>query len=150
MPKFRRRDTLLESVADDFDSKIFSDLTILCSDGKLQAHRNIIAARSSVFKTLTTKAAAKKSKQISANNVDIITMHEVLRFIYTKKVENLDALAPKLLFCADKYDLPQLKVICAETMIEQLTQENVFENLSLATDNNSERLKRGCVEFINR
>jgi speckle-type POZ protein len=132
-----------------FETKNFSDITIICSDKKFLAHRCVIAERSSVFKAmLTTDMAEKKLSRIVIDDIDDATMQELLRFIYTKEVQNL-ALAPKLLYAAEKYDLYELKSICASHITEQVSEENVFENLVLADRHNEQQLLNECMKFIN-
>jgi speckle-type POZ protein len=133
-----------------FETKDFSDITIVCSDKKFMAHRNIIAIRSSVFKAmLTADMAEKKLSRIVIEDIDDATMQELLRFIYTNEVQNLDTLASKLLYAAEKYDIPELKSICASHLTEQVSEESVFDNLVLADRHNEQQLLTACMEFIN-
>jgi hypothetical protein len=133
-----------------FDSKDFSDVTITCADEiEMQAHRCVLAS-SSVFKTmLTTDMAEKKSNKILVDDIDGETMQEVLRFIYTKEAQHLDRLAPKLLYSAEKYDLPQLKFVCVSKLIEQLSETNVLEFLVLADCYEEHHLLSKCMSLIN-
>jgi speckle-type POZ protein len=130
----------------------FSDITFICSDEKeIPAHQNIIAGRSSVFKAmLTTNMMEKKSNRIQVGDIDGATMNELLRYIYTLKVENLDTLAAKILYAAEKYDLPKLKSKCASQLIKQLSSENVFDSLVLADRFNEKNLLTECMEYIKK
>jgi speckle-type POZ protein len=134
-----------------FETKDFSDITIICSDKKFLAHRCILAERSSVFKAmLTTEMTEKKLSKIVIEDIDDATMQELLRFIYTREVQNLETLAPKLLYAAEKYDLYELKSICASHLTEEVSEKNVFENLVLADRHNEQQLLTVCMEFINK
>jgi speckle-type POZ protein len=97
---------------------------------------------------LTIDMMEKKSNTIQVDDIDGTTMNELLRFIYTQKVENLDTLASKILYAAEKYDLPPLKSICVLKLIEQLSEQNVFESLVLADRFNEEKMLRDCMELI--
>jgi speckle-type POZ protein len=144
--QYQPRDTSDRLIAKYFDSSVFSDITIVCSDKKeIAAHRNILA-RSPVFEKMLT---AETTNKIVLDDINGDTMKELLRFIYTLKVENLDTLAPKLLHAAEKYGLPQLKLKCATELIERVSLENVFENLVLANSYNEQSLLDECMEFIN-
>jgi speckle-type POZ protein len=145
-----QRDTFAELNKRFFDSKDMSDVTFICSDEKeIPAHRYILAARSSVFhRMLTTDMMEKDLNKIEVDDIDSATMHELLRYIYTHKVKNIDQLAAKLLYAAEKYDLPELKSFCAAQMIKQLSSENVFESLVLADRLNEHKMLRKCMEYI--
>jgi speckle-type POZ protein len=133
-----------------FETKDFIDILIICSDKKFMAHRCVLAGRSSVFKSmLKAEMTEKKLSKIVIEDIDDATMQELLRFIYTKEVQNLDTLAPKLLYAAEKYDLSELKSICASHLTEEVSEENVFENLVLADRHNEQQLLTECMEFIN-
>jgi speckle-type POZ protein len=133
-----------------FETKNFSDISIICSDKNFMAHRCVLAERSSVFEAMiTTEMAEKKLNRIVIDDIDDATMQELLRFIYTKEIQNLDTIAPKLLYAAEKYDLQELKSLCASHLIEEVSEESVFENLVLAYRHNEQQLLNECMEFIN-
>jgi speckle-type POZ protein len=137
-------------IAKLFETKDFSEISIICSDKEFIAHRFVLAGRSSVFKAmLTTEMTEKKLSRIVIEDIDDATMQELLRFIYTKEVQNLEPLAPKLLYAAEKYDLSELKSICASHLTEHVSEENVFENLVLADRHKEQQLLNECMEFIN-
>jgi speckle-type POZ protein len=134
-----------------FETKDFIDISIICSDKEFMAHRFVLAERSSVFKAmLTADMTEKKLSRIVIEDIDDATMQELLRFIYTKEVQNLETLAPKLLYAAEKYDLQELKSICASHLIEEVSEESVFENLVHADRHNEQQLLNECMEFINK
>jgi speckle-type POZ protein len=146
-----QRDTFAELNKRFLNSKEFSDFTFICSDERIPAHRNIIAGRSAVFdKMITTNMMEKKSNRIVVDDIDSTTMRELLRYIYTLEVENLDTLAAKILYAAEKYDLPPLKSICVLKLIEQLSEQNVFDNLVLADRFNEKNLLTECMEYIKK
>jgi speckle-type POZ protein len=76
-------------------------------------------------------------------------MKELLRFIYTLRVENIDSLASKLLHASEKYELSELKSMCGSELIRQLSEKNVFETMLSANRYNEESLLDECMDFIN-
>jgi hypothetical protein len=68
-----------------FDTKIFSDITIKCSDEKeIKAHRTVLACGSPVFeKILTTEMTEKKTNHIIVDDIDSITINILLIYTYT-------------------------------------------------------------------
>jgi speckle-type POZ protein len=135
-----------------FDSDIFSDITIVASDGKeIRAHRNIIATRSPVFeRMLTSQMLESRTNQILVEDIDHQTMYEVLRYLYTNEIQNINTLASNLMYAAEKYDIPVLKSICVSALISQLSINNALETLVLADRYNEEQLLTETMEFIDR
>jgi speckle-type POZ protein len=75
-------------------------------------------------------------------------LQEILRFIYTGRVEGLTALAPSLLSAAVKYELPGLVSLCERAMVESLQPDNVAARLLLADEFGCELLKQEALSFI--
>lgn len=139
-------------IASYFDSKSFSDIIIVSSDGeKIEAHRCILAGRSNVFNAmLTTDMLEKKTNEIVLSDIDGETLQELMRHIYKFEVQDLEKLAPKLLYCAEKYELSYLKQICALKLIDRLQPKTVFDSILLANLHNEKELMKECKDFINR
>lgn len=134
-----------------FNSKDFSDFTIICGENtKFPVHRCILSHRSSVFKNLfTVDMIESKENYVEVEDIDAETMLEVLRYIYTGQIEKLDRLTQKILYAAEKYDLQNLKAVCISVLVDQLSEENVLETLVLADRYNDENLFIKCMDLIN-
>jgi hypothetical protein len=122
----------------------------VCSDEvEIAAHSCILGGRSSVFKSmLTTEMSEKKTSRIVVDDIDSNTMQQFLRYIYKLEVEDLRNHAPNLIYCAEKYDLPQLKSMCVSRLIDEVSLKDVFLNLKIANRYNEPKLLRACMEFI--
>jgi speckle-type POZ protein len=143
-------DTFSEALSQYFNSDVFSDFTIVCSDKvELPAHRNILSARTAVFNAmLKTDMMENTTKKLILNDIDSATMLEILRYIYTGKVQNLDKVAFQILVAADKYDLKKLKTLCVSELCNQLTKDNVFEFLVLADRHHIKKLEENCLDLV--
>jgi hypothetical protein len=75
---------------------------------------------------------------------------EMLRFIYTNRVQHLDSINRHLLASADKYNIQDLKEICEKSLCDSMSIENVSSLLLFARDRFSETLKRKAIDFITR
>lgn len=53
-----------------------------------------------------------------------------------------------LLAAADRYELPELKRICAEILRSQINENTVTQMLDLAIQHNCEVLHEFCIEFL--
>lgn len=87
------------------------------------------------------------------SKVDIIDFQAevvkgMLEYLYTGETESMPQRAPDLLRIADKYDLPDLKKDCEETICDNLTVENAAEMLNLAHLHQAQILKKCVLDFI--
>lgn len=134
-----------------FETKIFSDFTFICSDEtEIKVHSCVLAVNSSVFKAMFKLLAESKKREVKIYDVDGRTMTEVFRYIYIGEIQDIQTLAPKLMYAAEKYNLTNLKKICSATMLEDLTIENVIDYFELAENLNAKKLLNRCMHFINR
>ena len=62
------------------------------------------------------KNDAESNNIIKITDIDGEAMEEILRFIYTQEVDEIDELAPKLLHGAEKYELNDMKELCVASM----------------------------------
>ncbi|CRK98220.1 CLUMA_CG011583, isoform A [Clunio marinus] len=118
-----------------FENKLFTDFEIKCNDEKsLYVHRVILAAKSPVFMAMMTNDMEEAAENcVTLHDVDSVTMKELLRYIYCETVESIDALAPKLIYEAEKYHLDNLKLMCKNSLISNLSIDNVLDNLIIAS-----------------
>ncbi|UYV64800.1 SPOP, partial [Cordylochernes scorpioides] len=131
------------------ENKLFSDVT-LCVDGQeIKAHKNILAARSTVFAAMFDHGIEENlQNRVDIEDLEPQVVRGMLRYIYTGTAPNLHKLAQGMLIAADKYDLGQLKAECEETLRIGLTVENAAELLMLADNHRAEQLKELAVEFV--
>ncbi|XP_044731587.1 speckle-type POZ protein B-like [Chrysoperla carnea] len=134
-----------------FETKKFSDAILSVADGReVQVHKYILAARSPVFAAMFEHEMKElKDNHVKIIDVDYEILHELLQFIYTGKVENLEIMADELLAAADKYDLQRLKLLCEKELCENLSTENAAEILQLADLHGADQLKTQTIDFIN-
>jgi speckle-type POZ protein len=70
--------------------------------------------------------------KVTIKDFDLETIREMLRFMYTQKVENLQKVDLELLKAANKYDLLDLKELCAKSTGNDLSVENITKILRIA------------------
>ncbi|XP_065204351.1 speckle-type POZ protein-like [Planococcus citri] len=85
---------------------------------------------------------------VKINDIDEKIFEEVLRYIYTGKVTNLQDIALELMPVADKYDLGQLKDMCFDSLKTSLSEKTAVKMLMLADLKNLPSLKKEAITFI--
>ncbi|XP_015432287.1 PREDICTED: protein roadkill-like [Dufourea novaeangliae] len=73
--------------------------------------------------------------------------NELLRYIYTDHVDNLDSLAPQLLSLAERFCLQGLKELCERNLIETINPENIASRLLVADEFGCGALKRASLTY---
>lgn len=97
---------------------------------------------------METKMRESKESQVTIEDIDGKALMEFLRFLYCGIVENLDEVACELLYAATKYDVPDLKPLCVNSLTNNLSSSKVIETLMLADLHNENELKSFCIDFI--
>lgn len=139
---------------DDFERLLleqkFSDLTVVSADKrKFHVHKGILATRSPVFETMLVRDGIEKDESIvNVDDINYDVLLEVMRFIYSGKVNDMEKILFELLAAAEKFNIEGLKLMCEETMAEKLDEKNAIEYLIKAEKNNAEFLKMKVLKFI--
>ena len=130
-------------------SESLSDVQLIVGKEVLYAHKFILAARSDVFAAMFThemKESMENKVKIEDFNLEVIK--EMLRYIYTQKVDEIETITDDLLAVAGKYLLNELKSICESNLIENLSNDNYFNRMVTADKYNLCKLKKETVRFI--
>ncbi|XP_065203418.1 speckle-type POZ protein-like [Planococcus citri] len=139
----------LDGIETLFMSKDFSDVTLSVDKKVYPAHKSILVARSPVFKAMFShEMKEKQSNCIELQDITFPAFREMLRYIYTGKVQNLSILAADLLAAANKYDLKNLKAICENELCEKLSQSTAVSTLMLADMHHAENLKKQALLYM--
>lgn len=128
----------------------FADATILINDTEFPVHKAVLVSRSSVFAAMFERSGMQESQNNRINITDIQAniMEEMLRYMYTGKVLNLNELAGDLFEAADKYDLRELNEMCEDVLIDNLSVDNAAKTLLLADLHCTDNLKSIAIKFI--
>lgn len=144
--------TLTADMGNLLQDKTFADVVFEVDGMEYSAHKAIMAARSEVFSRMfatDSNFAEAKNGRVKIDDVERDVFQEMLNFIYTGKVENLNQMADDLLAAADKYALSRLKVMCEESLSSNLTPENVASVLILADMHCAKQLKELSLRYCN-
>ena len=126
------------------------DLKLKVGDKEFRAHRDILRARSQVFKSmLTHDMTEKNSGVIDIPDCDPQAFEQFLSYIYTGKVDSLkESNMLHLYYIADKYDKKELKGICRDFIKKSLTVNNVCGVIQLALNHTDSGLLQYVTEYF--
>lgn len=128
----------------------FSDFVFVCSDKKkIHVIKGILAIQCPAFAAMiATKMKENKTNEAHIDDIDSKTMFELLRFLYCRRVENLEDCASDLLVAANKYGIADLEKICASKLMETFETVGYFEVLILADLTGAHNLKQFIIDYI--
>lgn len=132
-----------------FCDGILTDVVITTpGDGIIRAHKCVLA-RSPVFYAMFQNETLEKQKsEVHVNNIEHSVMKELVRFMYTDKVESLDLIAGDLLIAADYYDLPELKRICLKSLESNIDLNNFVYSLHISEKLEIKSLQDAVLKFV--
>uniref|UniRef100_A0A0N5BS25 BTB domain-containing protein n=1 Tax=Strongyloides papillosus TaxID=174720 RepID=A0A0N5BS25_STREA len=132
-----------------FDSSLFTDYTIKVKDKEIKVHKAVLAARSPVFCKLFKNTFEKsRTNFIEIKDFRVEVVREMLRYIYTDEVSDIQNMANEIFEIANKYELQKLKSIAEKCLCSDLNIENVCERFLLSEAYSSVELKEMVQKFI--
>lgn len=140
-------------LASDFeqllDDKDYSDVELIVQGKTLKAHRSILGKRSPVFDAMfRSEMKEKRENKVEITDLKHEVLLEMLRYIYSGKVNNIDPIADELLVAADKYSIDSLKQMCGNSLSENLKPEKAVEILLLADRHCVHSLYAKAIKFV--
>ena len=126
-----------------------NDIVFECKGVQIPAHASILGARSPVFKVMfKSKMSESINKEVKIDDVEPDVLKEMLRFMYSAKVDESFTKFRELLVVADKYQVVELVELCGTKIVESLNKDNVLDVGAFAEFHNADKLMKACVEFI--
>ncbi|KAF5291569.1 hypothetical protein FQR65_LT01882 [Abscondita terminalis] len=137
------------------ESAQYSDTIVDCASNTkeppFQVNSLLLKARSSKLGTMLQKHKDPNNENIKykldLSVLDYCIVKELLRYIYTDKVENTDAHANKLLPLSTRLHLPGLTALCERTLLESMTPTTVPNILLLADQYGCENLRKAALHY---
>ncbi|XP_010459900.1 PREDICTED: BTB/POZ domain-containing protein At1g21780 [Camelina sativa] len=142
--------TTLKCLSRMLEESILTDVTIHTADGTLSAHKAILSASSTVFKSMFHHdLKEKESSTIHIDDMSRESCMALLSYLYGNITqEDFWKHRLALLGAANKYDITDLKASCEESLMEDINSGNVLERLQEAWLYQLEKLKKGCLMYL--
>ena len=127
-----------------------ADFVLVCNGESVPCHKNIITGASAVFDAMLGN---KMNKEVIEGKVHVEISAEVGRafveYIYTAMLEKdiLEREAIAFLEVGDKYQVPGLKELAEDEMIDQLNRENMVHLLALSDLYRAQELREAAIKF---
>ncbi|KAF8788338.1 speckle-type POZ protein B-like [Argiope bruennichi] len=131
------------------EKPFLADVTLKCGPVSIPAHKNVLAARSPVFKAMfLCPMKESKENEVIIQDIEVPVLQAMLKYMYTGKVEDLaPSLASDLLFAANKYQIGCLESACSKYLMRNMSMKNVASIL-LIGDFVSPDMKNFAIDFI--
>jgi hypothetical protein len=111
-------------------SDLFTDVTVVADGKEFKAHKVVLASQSQFFKTrFASRWSGSAGDKIEMTDVSASIMEEILSYVYTGTVINIDKIAYQFLPAAEEYALVGLRGMCEETLAKSLTISSVVDVL---------------------
>jgi len=110
---------------------MFYDLTVICGDQQLKSNKVLLASRSLVFRRmLETDMTEKMKGEINITDVKPDIMNDILDFLSNGLIpEDFDNKAVEMIHAAEKYKLDTLMEACENSLVDNLSVDNVINTL---------------------
>ncbi|CAL1299676.1 unnamed protein product [Larinioides sclopetarius] len=133
-----------------YTNQILCDVKLRAQMEIFPAHRNILSARSPVFRTMFTSDMREKSSQIvDIPDINADVLRFMLQYVYTESLEGLHyQSAYQLYVAADMYQILDLKNKCSVFLRGELIRSNACDVLVLADVYQDKDLKTDVQKFI--
>ncbi|KAL1208030.1 BTB/POZ domain-containing protein [Cardamine amara subsp. amara] len=142
--------TTLKCLSRMLEESILSDVIIHTADGTLSAHKAILSASSTVFKSMFHHDL--KEKESSTIHIDDMSRESCMALLcyLCRLITQEDFWTPllALLGAANKYDITDLTAAFEESLMEDINSGNVLEKLQEAWLYQLEKLKKGCLMYL--
>ncbi|XP_055951480.1 speckle-type POZ protein-like [Argiope bruennichi] len=136
------------------ENPINSDVSLHVDNERISAHWSVLCSRSPYFKRMfDSQMKERVQNSITITDISASTLKNLIKFLYSAyffdndKSNNIEELFD-LYYGADKYEVIDLKALCACKIKNNVTADNVCKILLLAHRHNDEDLEREAMDFI--
>lgn len=143
---------IVEDFSNFFENSSLQDVVFIINENEVSAHKQILAARNSVFRTMfESDMLERENGKVEIADIELNIFKQLLLFIYSGRVDSDDLeVWLKLIVAADKYSITSLVKICEKLISAHFTASNVIDVFAIADLVKAAMLKEKCIEFIHQ
>ena len=131
-----------------------SDVAFIVKGKKINAHKNILVAASSVMVALFhgEKFKEGQSNTVEIEDIDHEVFEQLLHYIYTGTAPLLheESMTEPLFSAANKYEVEGLKEICVDCLITKLKLGNAVHFLIVGNLHSATKLEKASLEVLTK
>ncbi|GFS51699.1 speckle-type POZ protein B [Trichonephila inaurata madagascariensis] len=137
-----------------YKNSLNADCILVFGTNRIRVNSSILATRSPVFKEMLHHNTEKNAlRSVAIEDVPLPTLKRLLMFLYTGTIEEVAADwtledVSELYSAANKYQVNDLRKMCASTLLSMVSVDNVTSVLKLASLHDDKDLKLGISNFI--
>ncbi|XP_034249410.1 kelch-like protein 5 [Thrips palmi] len=125
---------LLQSLCQLWRSATFCDVVLVAEGREIAAHKVVLAAASSYFRTMFTCQLREASEsRIEMHEISFHLLEEIVNFFYTTELKVTDDNIYELMSVADILQLSSVAKACASFLMSSLSPSNCLSVLTAAT-----------------
>lgn len=125
------------------------DIVLKAGERCISAHKAILAARSPMLRAMfSLDMREKNASEIEISDVEPDTLAQMVEFIYTGSVADVDDRADELLAAADKYGLTRLRCMCECSLERNFSTDTIAHTLVLSHLHSAKGLKDRAIDYI--
>merc|ERR1712200_109432 len=126
----------------------YADVTIICNDGSVRAHKNVLSARSEYFdRMLSSTMKEGLTGVIEVKDMEMSVCQTILEYIYSGEVDQ-EKMNVEVLAEAEKMGLFTLKKECSSKLINDLSTSNCVKMIEAGDLHKDDDLKDKAKQFI--
>ncbi|KAJ8683277.1 hypothetical protein QAD02_019069 [Eretmocerus hayati] len=131
------------------NNKDYSDVKIVASGKTIYAHKVVLISGNEVFASILNHDCQESRENIiKIEDIEYNVMLELMRFIYTGQVRNIEKVVKKLLIAADKYGIEALKSKCEKFLCRAICTHDVLDSMILANCYRLNNLEKAALNFF--
>ena len=143
----------MESLSSDLgrvmNYDIGKDVTMICRDGSIRAHRCILSVRSPVFQAMFESGMIEKGEgEVKIEEAEADVVRQLVKFMYKASIDDDFTRVEELLVLANKYQMVELVNLCANKISMTMSEENALDLGIFGETHNSEVLMDLSTEYI--
>jgi speckle-type POZ protein len=133
-----------------FEKQVAVDVKFVVKSQPIGAHVNVVVPFSPVMAAMLDNDRFQEglTKTVHIDDMEPDVFKEMLRYLYTGTVPQLEKMAESLFVAADRFQIQGLKFLCQQRMLSKLNKDNVIRYLVLAHLHSVPELVGKCYSII--
>jgi speckle-type POZ protein len=141
---------LVSYLTELLEKQVAADVKFVVKSQPIGAHVNVVVPFSPVMAAMLDNDRFQEglTRTVHIDDMEPNVFKEMLRYLYTGTVPQLEQMAESLFVAADRFQIQGLKFLCQQRMLSKLNKENAIRYLVLAHLHSFPELVVQCYHVI--